>query len=1045
MSGLAVRSYVKWAVDPNSFQKAQAQYQGHLATLQKQGVDSTKKSNNAIMAQHKQFVDQMNSVQADANKRLKSRTKQIAAEVAASAKLAAAAAHGYKGQLTKAGKLDERYAMDTKAYEKALKRMEIANKGFVNRTKSLGHSLAEGPQFDTAGFAKLDAQARADIIDTQRLHTQELGKTNKGYQANLSILRQAETVHRRMSRAEKERDITIARANKLKAVSLKIQNRLLAVNTAAMREQIQLQMRMNQAFDSAVQHVGGGLVNAFMASGIAIMTFHFKLQQLVDTFQQFEKELMNAQSIFQTTNEVLFSLSDEIVKFGTQFGISLGTAAEGLYTLASAGLSATDSQEVLANTLKLSMAVQGDHDTIAKLTTQTIFGFGLQMSDSAALTDKFAHAINMSLIEYQDLASAVKFAMPFFVSTGQNIDQLLGSLQVLTNRALEAGIAGRGLRQALAEFAQHAQDSEAAFRKLGVEIMDSEGNFKLLTDIAMQFKEAMGPAASDVDLMTTLLEDLNVRGATAFVHLVQNAEEFQGAVDDLSNSAGSATRMAEIQQQSLANQIQVVKNALIAPFLLSDKVAVANGEMNTFSTMLKTVTADFEAFFLETMPDGTRVLSENGVVMRDMVIQGLQEMLTLLKNVMAAFDSKKITAESLTGTLHALFIPINLLSKIFGYFGADLLGAALAFKMMNAVIPVTQINTMALTAATETLAMAETAQTLAMEQQAAAEMNTINIKSQKVLMIQQEVGAENQSLQTKKMSIAATIQGTKAQRVDNATQLKGTITKKQANLAELTHIQTKKGATFAVLAKINASKYENDANLRNAITTQLQNNSELRLMHTKKGNVFVVQKSSAVTELDTAAKMRNATAAFAQMAAQMGANAAMMGGFMLMQKGGRTMQAFGTILFALSGAMMAFAVAKQFMLSGPNLGKAVLAGAVMMAFFGNVMNQAMKPPKMEEFTVPPPMDMGGMIYDTGKRPNRDMPDTIPALGGRHFPIMVEPGESIIPKTQNMLSGGAGITLNIQGDIVTNDADEFAERVAVALPEALRRQNDMGGI
>ena len=76
--------------------------------------------------------------------------------------------------------------------------------------------------------------------------------------------------------------------------------------------------------------------------------------------------------------------------------------------------------------------------------------------------------------------------------------------------------------------------------------------------------------------------------------------------------------------------------------------------------------------------------------------------------------------------------------------------------------------------------------------------------------------------------------------------------------------------------------------------------------------------------------------------------------------------------------------------------------------------------------------MGGKIYDTG------------GLGGRHFPIMVEPGESIVSKTQNML-GGSGITLNIAGDIVTNDADDFAERIAVALPEALRRQSDMGGI
>ena len=74
------------------------------------------------------------------------------------------------------------------------------------------------------------------------------------------------------------------------------------------------------------------------------------------------------------------------------------------------------------------------------------------------------------------------------------------------------------------------------------------------------------------------------------------------------------------------------------------------------------------------------------------------------------------------------------------------------------------------------------------------------------------------------------------------------------------------------------------------------------------------------------------------------------------------------------------------------------------------------------------------MYDNGGR-----------VGPRHFPVMVEPGETIIPKTQNMLSGGGGITLNIGGDIVTNDAEDFAQRIADVLPEALRRQDDMGGI
>ena len=103
--------------------------------------------------------------------------------------------------------------------------------------------------------------------------------------------------------------------------------------------------------------------------------------------------------------------------------------ATGLYQLASAGLTANEALLVLPQTLKLSMAVQGDHNTISKLTAQTIMGFGMEFSEAGIVVDKFAHSIQKSLIEYQDLASAVKFALPFFTTTGQSIDQLLGALQ----------------------------------------------------------------------------------------------------------------------------------------------------------------------------------------------------------------------------------------------------------------------------------------------------------------------------------------------------------------------------------------------------------------------------------------------------------------------------------------------------------------------------------------------------------------------------------------------------------------------------------------
>ena len=58
--------------------------------------------------------------------------------------------------------------------------------------------------------------------------------------------------------------------------------------------------------------------------------------------------------------------------------------------------------------------------------------------------------------------------------------------------------------------------------------------------------------------------------------------------------------------------------------------------------------------------------------------------------------------------------------------------------------------------------------------------------------------------------------------------------------------------------------------------------------------------------------------------------------------------------------------------------------------------------------------------------------------------ILQKGETVIPKTQNMLGGASGgITLNIHGDVY--DSDNFAEKISEVLPLAVRKSNDIGGI
>ena len=83
MSGLTVRSYVKWAMDPSSFAKVQTQYHGHLSKLQKQGIDNTRATNDGLRKQHQHFINHLEDVNEAANQRLSKRSRAIAKEVEA--------------------------------------------------------------------------------------------------------------------------------------------------------------------------------------------------------------------------------------------------------------------------------------------------------------------------------------------------------------------------------------------------------------------------------------------------------------------------------------------------------------------------------------------------------------------------------------------------------------------------------------------------------------------------------------------------------------------------------------------------------------------------------------------------------------------------------------------------------------------------------------------------------------------------------------------------------------------------------------------------
>ena len=564
-----------------------------------------------------------------------------------------------------------------------------------------------------SNLAQMDAKGRREVL---RLQKEQEQAAKDEFLANAKLLKQidekiseeinnkrkgGEAQKQRLKALEKERE-------KMKGIvtegekRLKVEEKNTRNLKTGMKEAEKARGKFDQLANSAAKfganvasagnHIRQGF-NVALRNSVAIATaFYYKINQNTQALIEFERELLNANSVFNLTNTELFNVGDTITQFGQKFGMEMQNGATGLYQLASAGVSANEALSILPETLKLSMAVQGDHNTISKLTAQTLFGFEMEMDRAAEVTDKFAFAIQKSLIEYEDLSSAVKFALPFFTSTGQSLDQLLGALAVLTNRALEAGIAGRGLRQAVAEFAESAMDAEVGFRKMGVEILNSEGEMKQLTEIAADFARVVGPeTASNTELLTTLIQDLNVRGATAFIHLVQASDEFTEAVHGSVNAGGQLDEMVRIQNESLAAQIQILKNNVDMIFFFRDATYEGTEFLNGFHKAVVEFVQTFKGLFVKELDDGTSVLTDFGMELHNVAIDAVKELgivMQKLVEIIVEFSKEGLISAEMIGLM---VLPMKVFLEVIHAIGPDMLKFIIYFKMLNSVLPITQL------------------------------------------------------------------------------------------------------------------------------------------------------------------------------------------------------------------------------------------------------------------------------------------------------------------------------------------------------------------
>ncbi len=157
---------------------------------------------------------------------------------------------------------------------------------------------------------------------------------------------------------------------------------------------------------------------------------------------------------------------------------------------------------------------------------------------------------------------SVKAGAPGFTAAGQSLESFAALTGVMANAGVKGSAAGTNLRNVMLRLADPSAEAAGILEQLGVTTKDSEGNFRDIIDIVADFEKGlvgMGSAEKTAALSTVF----GAKSVTGFnIMLAEGSDALRDYREDLINSEGAATSMAEAIRNSVGNRIKVLKSGL---------------------------------------------------------------------------------------------------------------------------------------------------------------------------------------------------------------------------------------------------------------------------------------------------------------------------------------------------------------------------------------------------------------------------------------------------------------------------------------------------
>lgn len=309
------------------------------------------------------------------------------------------------------------------------------------------------------------------------------------------------------------------------------------------------------------------------------------------------------------------SVAQQVAKT-TKF--SATEAAEGYYSLASAGLDAATSMGALPVAARFAQAGVMDLAKSTEYLAGAQAALGSQSDTSAEKVAQMAHiadvlteANNRALGTIEDFAQALsnnagsimrQFKIP--------VEQGVAVLAAFASQNIKGAKAGTYFMMTVRDLTTHALKSADAFKKWGVHVFDAKGNLNNMADIVNDLSKAF--SGLSVAQQTQALREMGIpqRSLHAIRALLGYGDAIKTYQKQLEEAGGVTQRVADNQMKALSNQwLQMKHEAEIAAIaIFKSFIPVIKDYLIPFAQRAITALNDLASFFAK-MPVPLRAVT----------------------------------------------------------------------------------------------------------------------------------------------------------------------------------------------------------------------------------------------------------------------------------------------------------------------------------------------------------------------------------------------------------------------------------------------------